>query len=199
MKLLAFVDVHGNRKAIKRLIESVKIDNPDYLVCAGDLTNFSYDLEEIIKLLNTIKKPILIIPGNHEDGNELKSLCKKYHNLIYLHKNIYRINGYTFIGCGGGGFSFEDHEFEEFVKKFKSDIKKDDKIILITHAPIYGTKVDIIPGLGHRGCKSYRKFVDIFKPIIAVCGHFHETEGKFDELDKSLIVNPGQFGKIIEF
>ncbi len=199
MRLLAFVDVHGNKKAINGLIELSKKENPDALVCSGDISNFSSDLEEIIRSFKSAGKPLLIIPGNHEDENELNQLCKNFDFCIDIHKNVYKIGNYLFIGFGGGGFSFEDYEFEAFIRKIKNKISKEDKIILVTHAPIYGTKVDIIPGLGHRGCKSYRKFVEVFKPVVVICGHLHETEKISDKIGKTLIINPGKYGKIIEF
>ncbi|MBI2670510.1 metallophosphoesterase [Candidatus Woesearchaeota archaeon] len=199
MKVLAFTDVHGDKRAIKSIIESAKLDNPDLLVCAGDASNFGENLDLILKELKTTKKSIIIIPGNHEDKEELEKICNKFENCIYLHKRTYKIGNYFFIGFGGGGFSTRDFEFEEFVNKKKEEISKEHKIILITHGPVYGTKVDLIPGLGHRGCKSYRKFIDKFKPIIVICGHFHEAAGKLDEIDRSLIINPGKLGKVLEF
>ena len=199
MRLLAFVDVHGSKKAINALIETSKREDPDILVCSGDISNFSSNLELIIKGFKLVGKPLLIVPGNHEDENELGKICKNFEFCTFLHKNFYRVGDYLFIGFGGGGFSFEDYEFEMFIKKIKDKISKEDKIILVTHAPIYGTKVDVIPGLGHRGCKSYRKFVEVFKPVVAICGHLHETERISDTIGKTLVINPGKFGEIIEF
>ena len=199
MKILAFTDVHGDKKSISGLIESAKIDNPDLLVCAGDLTNFGENLHNFLILLNKTGKLLLIIPGNHEDPDELEKICGNNKNCVYLHKKIYRIGNYLFIGSGGGGFSVKDLEFEKYFVKMKKEFSKDVKIILVTHAPVYKTKTDMLEGLGHRGCISYRKFIEEYKPILAICGHFHETSEKIDHIGKSLVINPGKRGKILEF
>jgi Icc-related predicted phosphoesterase len=101
------------------------------------------------------------------------------------------------MGYGGGGFSFIDKKFEKIAKRFKKLIKKDDKIILVSHAPPYGTKVDMI-GREHCGNKSIRKFVDKEKPDLVICGHLHECAGKEDKIGKTRIVNPSYKGKVIE-
>ena len=71
------------------------------------------------------------------------------------------------------------------------------KLVFITHAPIYKTKLDYIYK-EHRGCKSSRKFVEKFKPVLTLCGHFHETENKSDKINETLIINPGHKGSLIE-
>ncbi len=199
MRLLAFTDIHGDKKAIKAILGSVKKDDPDILVCAGDLSNFGDNLSMLINAIKSVKKPLLIIHGNHEDYDELKALCENIEDCVCMHKKILRLGGYLFIGMGGGGFLSRDSEFERFVENKKNELLKGEKIILITHGPVYNTKVDMIHGLGHRGCKSYRRFIDKYNPIVAICGHFHETFGKFDEVNNTLVINPGKAGKILEF
>ena len=105
-----------------------------------------------------------------------------------------------FLGYGGGGFSQRDKEFEHLAKtKFNDAIKsnKDKKIILVTHAPPYGTKVDLIVG-EHCGNKTFRDFIIKNKVDLHICGHLHENFDKKDNLKKTLIVNPGPYGRIIK-
>ncbi len=118
-------------------------------------------------------------------------------NLIYLHKGVYEINNFQFLGWGNDGFSYIENDFEDFMKKFRKEFNKNKKIIFVTHAPIYNTKLDLLP-VGHRGCKSTRKFVEEFQPILTLCGHFHESFKKKDKIKNSLIINPGPDGMIID-
>ena len=196
MKILAFVDLHENLQALKRIKEKSKL--ADLIICAGDISNFSSNLNKFLKELNNLNKETLIIPGNHEMDNELKKLCSKFKNIKYIHKDFIRKNGFLFLGYGGSGFSIEDKEFDNLAKKFKKIIKKDDKIILITHAPVYGTAVDYLPWLKeHRGNKSIRRFIEQVNPILAVCGHFHENDSKVDWVKNCRVINPGKQGKLL--
>jgi hypothetical protein len=197
MKLLAFVDVHGNKRALKSIISKSKKKNPDLLICAGDISLFGRDLKKIISQFKKLDKPLIILPGNHEEGENLRKICSKFKFIIYLHKASYKINDYLFFGYGGGGFSMKDKGFERLSEKFRKTIKKE-KVILVTHAPVYRTRLDIIPGLGHRGNKSIRRFVKKVKPVLVICGHFHENNGVVDTLGKTIIMNPGPYGKIIK-
>ena len=197
MKIFAFVDVHGNKKIIDDIIKNVKKNDPDLLICLGDLSEFGQKSEELLEKFRILNKPMLIIPGNH-DEYELKKAAKKFDFCIYLHKGAYKVNNIIFFGYGGGGFSFEEPELEFIAKKFKSELKKEDKIIILSHAPVYGTKTDYMDGLGHRGNRSLLKIIKEIKPMLVLCGHFHENAGKTDKVDSTIILNPGPSGKFIE-
>ena len=195
MKILVFVDVHGSVNTLKKIIK--KSAKADLLICAGDLSNWGQKLDYLLSLLSKTKKLLLIIPGNHETSKEIKKSCSLFDFAQDLHKASYSLNNYTFFGYGSGGFTLSDPKFERIAKKFKKTIKKDSKIILITHAPPYKTSLDKLP-IGHRGCKSIRKFIEDVQPKLVICGHLHENAGNEDKIKKTLIINPGKDGKIIE-
>ena len=197
MKILAFVDLHSDKNKLKGLIKKIERENPDIIISAGDTSNFGKDLKEITSEIKKTNKPLLIIPGNHEDPEQIKKISDDK-QIIDLHKKTCKINDLIFIGYGIGGFSQREREFEGFSEKVVKTIKKDSKIILITHGPPYGTKVDLIPGLGHRGCISYTSFIKEYKPVLHICGHLHETWYKEDKIENTKIINPGPEGKIIE-
>jgi len=81
MDVLAFVDTHGFGKDLNNVIKRSK--EADILVCAGDITWFGKDLDKLLKKLSKTDKIILMIPGNHEEGEGLAKLCKKYKNIRY--------------------------------------------------------------------------------------------------------------------
>jgi len=193
MKILAFVDLHENITALKQIEQ--RASKADILICAGDITIFENHINEIMRRIGKIKKPVYIIPGNHETPAILKKYCDFYENIIYIHKKIKKVNGYNLIGWGEGGFSETDDEFEKFVKKNPLENKP---TILVTHAPPYGTKLDIL-GREHCGNKSITKYIKQNKKIVLhICGHFHETGGKKDKINNTLTVNPGPGGAMIE-
>ena len=199
MKILAFTDLHLSSIAFKKIKEKVKKQKPDLLICAGDITIFEHGLEFILNKLNKIKKKILIIHGNHETYTVLRKLCKKYKNLIFIHKKYYKQDNHIFFGYGGSGFALIEPGFYKTGEKFQKIIRKnkDKKIIFITHAPPYGTKLDLIVG-SHCGNKTFRNFVSRNKIDLYICGHLHENFGKKDHIKRTHILNPGPYGKIIK-
>jgi len=197
MKILCFVDLHGNIPVLKKLIERAKKDDIDLVVCAGDISVFGDGLGKLVEIASKVEKPFLIIPGNHESDEEISKACKPYKNCLNIHKRGFSGKDFTILGYGGGGFSKVDKKFEKISKAFKKIIQqKGGKIILVTHAPPYNTKVDRI-GDNPVGNKSIRQFISETKPNFAICGHLHENAGKVDVIGKTKVINPGYKGKII--
>ena len=198
MKLLAFTDVHGSTLALRRIEQKTKIQKPDLLVCAGDISIFEHGIVGIIRRLNKLNHKILIIHGNHEREDIFIKFSRLFKNVVSVHKKYYIQDNVLFLGYGGGGFSVVDKEFESLTKKFKEIIKSNEnkRIILITHAPPYKTKVDRLVE-GHCGNKSIRNFVEKNKVDLLICGHLHENFGKEDKIKNTKVINPGPFGKIL--
>ena len=151
MKLLLFSDIHNNDKSL-RLLEK-KARKVDVCICAGDFTIFEEGMGKVLRKLNSFGK-VLLIHGNHEDAVNVRRRCKGLKNIEFIHKKMYRMENYVFVGHGGEGFALRSEDFEKFSRKLK--FKKADKIILVTHQPPYKTKVDYI--WDNHGNKSYRKF-----------------------------------------
>lgn len=193
MKILTFVDLHGNNDALQVLKFKAKMVN--LVICAGDISVFENHLHKLVKEIARFNKPILMIHGNHEDASSLKDECSLYSNVFFLHKGIYEFNDILFFGYGGGGFSEHSPGFNSFVGKIKPFFRK--KNVLITHGPPYGFNVDFIHN-SHVGNKDFSKFIRSIQPNLVVCGHIHETAGKKDNIGKTKIINPGPSGEIIE-
>jgi len=196
MKILAFVDLHSSLKALDAMIKKVKKEKPALIACAGDLTIFEQGLRYILYELSKLKIPCLIVHGNHETEDTLKKACKLFPNLIFLHKKSYAVDDTLFLGYGGGGFSIEDKSFVKAAKLFKPKIKGYKKIVLITHAPPYKTKLDRIIEK-HCGSRPIRRFIENNKISLVVCGHLHENAGKEDKVKNTRMTNPGPLGKMI--
>lgn len=197
MKILAFVDTHGSSSAINKIKSKAKKENVDLLICAGDLTIFEQNLEKILKKLDSLNKPVLMIPGNHESEGRLKKFCAKFKNIIYIHKGMLRLKKNVFIGYAGDGFSMNDPEFRKWGDKVRKELKKKDNVILITHAPPHKTKLDNMMG-EYCGNKDIRKFIEKVDLVLAISGHLHENAGKEDIIKGTKVVNPGPYGMVFE-
>jgi uncharacterized protein len=199
MKILAFTDLHLSLISFKKLKEKVAKHNPDILVCAGDVSILEQDLDYILKKLSSLKKKIIIVNGNHESESVMRKLCSNYPNLIFIHQKGYRHENCLFLGYGGSGFAMIEPNFKPVGNKFLKLIKnnKNCKIVLITHAPPFNTKVDLIVST-HCGNKTLRNFAARNKVDLYICGHLHENFGKEDNINKTLVLNPGPDGRIID-
>jgi uncharacterized protein len=194
MKVLAFTDIHSKKKYFDIIKKKTKKHNPDLLICSGDITYFGLKTEMMIKLLDSLDKTVLVIHGNEDDSDKIKILCSKSKNLKYLHKKSFSYGDYLFLGYGGLGFSQFSKDLENFM--LKNNIKNK-KIVLITHQPPFETKLDKIPYFEHVGNESITKVIKKIKPILGISGHIHETFRKKDKIGKTLIVNPGEEGMIL--
>ena len=196
MKILAFVDNHGDQKSLD--IVAKKTHDVDVLVCAGDITIFEDKLKSTIKELADIGKPLIIVHGNHEFATNMSKICSLYENVHFIHEAYCIIDEVLFLGYGGGGFSTIDKKFDDITKEFKKILKKNPKkkVVLVTHAPPHKTKLDMLDNQ-HFGNKSIYNFIVEEQPMLSISGHFHETAGMIDKIDKTLVVNPGQEGKLL--
>lgn len=75
LKFLAFSDIHGNTESVKKLIPTVKNEQFDGILFAGDFTNafLDRDLEKandkyqiIMKLLQSLETPVYYVLGNRD-------------------------------------------------------------------------------------------------------------------------------------
>jgi len=198
MKILAFTDLHNDISALENIKEQIKNNDIELAVCTGDFTFFEHHVEIMIKKIAELGTDVLLVHGNHEYDEVVEALCKQHKNIHFMHNNTKKFGKYVFIGHGGGGFSLRDPDFVENSKRLMKNVEKNEKIILMTHAPPHNTKVDVVPGYGHVGNKDYRDFIEKNNVVLALCGHIHEGFNKHDKIGNAFVINPGYNGKIID-
>lgn len=201
LRVLAFSDLHGDEKDLKLLGKKAK--NADVVVCAGDFTVFEHNILRIMRKLDALGKPVMLVNGNHEEPFLVAEICSKLRNVKFVHRRVHLCSEfpeYAFVGHGGEGFDHTSEDFERFaataIKKVKQLKKQGKRIVFVTHQPPHNTRLDYI--WAHHGNKSYTKFVKKVQPVLHVCGHLHETQGKKDRIGKTLVINPGPKGKVVE-
>lgn len=198
MKFLAFSDIHENFDLLKKLIARSKKDDIDFVIVAGDFTEFERNMRSIFKYLQTIGKPVYVIPGNHEEGDAYKEMIKEYPGCINVDRSALELDEYVLLSYGGDGFSLEDPEFRNLSREWYGKYKEK-KVILLLHGPPARTKLDYLEHLKrHVGNRDYRKFIERMQPKLVICGHLHETAGMIDEIGTSKIVSPQWEGMVIE-
>lgn len=94
--------------------------------------------------------------------------------------------------------SLREKEYAKLKQFFSKEKAK--QIIVLTHDPPYGTKLDKItwkksPRYGdHVGTDQMKLFVQKFQPLLWVCGNIHEGRGIM-KIGKTFVVNTG-YGRI---
>ncbi len=196
MRLLAFTDNHGEDQFLERIKDIVRYHKPDLVVCAGDFTFFGSGTDQELNKLNSLGVHLVLIHGNHENGNRVKQLCEKMQNITFVHGGMYTVNGVQFFGWGGHGFRSREPELESLEEEFADSFNN--KTIVLSHAPPYGTTVDDIEDGWHVGNESLTELIMRRRPMLVLCGHIHEGFHQRDSMAGAMIINPGPDGEIIE-
>jgi len=198
MKILAVTDLHGK---FQRLINYLKKNQVDLIVLAGDITNFGPSElgEEILNEISSFDIPVLAVPGNCDPEQIHGKLDSS--KAINIHGRSVVVKNIGICGFGGSNptpfntpLEFEEIEIYDEAKKAIENIKDHEITLLVTHAPPYGTKADLLPSGKHAGSKSLRKIIEEYKPSINICGHIHESRG-IDKIGDTYIVNPGEMSE----
>jgi len=191
------MDTHQDKKALKQIIKRAQDQDIDFLICAGDISDFCRGLRESLEELQSVKKKIYFIPGNHEAHlDSWAELMSTFPNFQVFHREALIIDDYIILGYGGGGFVQEDPNFRKLARSWYNEYQGK-KIIFVTHGPPFGTEIDWL-NQRHMGNKDFRSFIERIEPKLAICGHIHETAGKSDKIKNTQLINPGRAGMVIE-
>jgi len=197
MRFLTFTDLHEDKSTLQELVTRATKEDVDFIVCCGDISTLGRGLRNVLTKFAATGKRFYVIPGNHEEaGTMLDDAVADFPGCINFHTKAIKVGDYIFLGYGGGGFSFEDPAFRKIAREWYGKYKER-KIVLVTHQPPFGTKLDLL-GERHVGNKDFRKFIERVKPKLAISGHLHETVGSVDAIGETKLVNPGWDGMIIE-
>jgi uncharacterized protein len=195
MRVLVFSDIHNDLKALRNLIAT----EADCYVAAGDLVSWARGLETVGEALKTRGDRVWALPGNHESAEQIASFCARF-GLRNFHDQTIELGGKTF---GGLGYSSPtpfhtpgEYTEEQLAEKLEKFAGVD---VMICHAPPQGTELDRIREGVHAGSKSVRSFIDARQPEYFFCGHIHEAEGREVRMGRTVAVNVGKKGYLLEF
>ncbi len=197
MRLLAFSDLHRDRDAARSLVE--RSAEADVLIGAGDFAVMRHGIDDVIKILRRVDKPVVLVPGNGESDAELREACAGWGSAHVLHGEVVTLEGVPFYGIGGGvpvtpfgewSFDLTDDEAEVMLQGCPMDG------VLVSHSPPHG-HVDEAGGR-HLGSHSVLKTIERVSPRLVVCGHIHGCWGQRSAIGPTLVVNVGPEGQFLE-
>jgi len=197
VKLLAFSDLHRDLGQAERLVE--RSSDADVVIAAGDFASVHEGLEEAIGALSAISVPTILVPGNNETEDALRSACEGWDAATVLHGQATEVGGTQFFGLGAGipvtpwDWSFDLDE-EQAAERLAAC---PEGAVLVVHSPPKGHCDESSSG-DHLGSEAILDTIEAKRPPIVVCGHIHESWGAESEIGPTRVINLGPSGTPIE-
>jgi Icc-related predicted phosphoesterase len=196
VRLLAFSDLHRDRRQAERLAELAR--TADVVVGAGDFASVRLGLERTLEPFADIEVPAVLVPGNNESDAALWRACSDLRTAHVLHGEGTDIDGVHFFGLGGGvpvtpfPWSFDLNEEEAAAKLEHCP----EGAVLVSHSPPKGF-VDQARGR-HLGSEAVLRTIETKRPRLIVCGHIHESWGTEATVAGTRVVNLGPEGRFFD-
>jgi Icc-related predicted phosphoesterase len=197
VKLLAFSDLHRDLDQAGHLVE--RSSEADVVIAAGDFASVHKGLDEAIDALSAISVPTVLVPGNNETEDALRSACEGWDAATVLHGQGAEIDGTAFFGLGAGvpitpwdwSFDLDEQEAGDRLAACPEDA------VLVVHSPPKG-HCDQSSSGDHLGSEAILAAIEAKQPRLAVCGHIHESWGAESEIGSTRVINLGPSGTALE-
>jgi uncharacterized protein len=197
LKLLAFSDLHRDVDRAREL--AGRSDEADVVIAAGDFASLHEGLEEMIEALAEIETPTVLVPGNNETEDALRSACEGWGAATVLHGEGAELAGEPFFGLGAGvpvtpwdwSFDLDEAAAEERLAGCPEGA------VLVVHSPPQG-HCDQSGGGEHLGSEAILRAIQRKQPRLAVCGHIHESWGCESRIGSTPVINLGPDGRELE-
>ena len=195
-RLLIFSDIHNDWKTL----ESILRVEADFYISAGDQVTWGRNLDRCGQMLKTRGEKVWVLPGNHESASQIAALCEQY-GLNDFHQRQFTAGAWHVAGLGYSNptpFNTPGECSEAQIAEHLEPFAGLDPLVLVCHAPPYGTALDRIrPGL-HAGSTAVRDFIQRCQPAHFFCGHIHEAEGVSIEMGRTRAHNVGKKAYLLE-
>lgn len=196
LRLLIFSDIHNDWKTLETLLNV----EADYYIAAGDQVTWGKGIDAAGKVLQRRADRMYVLPGNHESADRVAGMCARY-GLHDFHERHFSVGRWRIAGLGYSSPTpfntpgeYSEPQIAERLERFAALTP----LVLVCHAPPYGTALDQVrPGL-HAGSRSVADFLKARQPEYFFCGHIHEAEGVVIQIGKTRAHNVGKAGYLLE-
>lgn len=193
MKILAVTDIHG---AYKNVEEMLRNESPEILIIGGDLSTVGSvkEAEEAIHNFQILCPKILCVAGNmdlphHDELFEKLGIAINNHGVVFSDVGFFGVSSAP-ISPLHTPYEITEEEISRRIHKGYKHVIHAKRKVLVSHAPPYGTKVDITHSSLHVGSTAVRDFIEDHQLDVVICGHIHEGRGQ-DAIENTRIVNCG--------
>jgi Icc-related predicted phosphoesterase len=197
-RLLCFSDVHSNHRAARALVQ--RAPDADIVVGAGDFCDMRRGLDRTISILSEIDTPAVLVPGNAESADELRTACADWTAAHVLHGSGATVSGISFYGIGGGipvtpfgawSWDFTEAQAAELLADCPDDA------VLIAHSPPKNC-VDQDSSGRRLGSTSIHDAIEARALPLVVCGHIHNSWEQTGTIGETAVLNAGPEGVVRE-
>ena len=184
MLLLALSDLHADEELLDRLRALSSRKKYDAVLFCGDITDrgpVSY-AEEVLSFFPRS----FAVHGNMDTPDVIARMREMG---VSVHGRKVKLGEWNLVGLGGSNptpFGTPSEYSEEEIASLLARAGVDDFSIVLSHPPPYGLFDEVGNGM-HVGSKAVRKMVEARRPILLICGHVHEHEGR-EILGETLVV-----------
>lgn len=197
MKILAFSDLHRDLDQGAELVRMSA--EADVVIGAGDFASMHEGLKETVDALAGIETPTVLVPGNNENVDALRSAAADWSAATVLHGEGMTIESVEFFGLGAGipvtpwdwSFDLDDDAATEMLAACPEGA------VLVLHSPPRGHCDSAGDGTSF-GSPALLRAIEEKRPRLAVCGHIHESWGCESEIGSTPVRNLGPRGTWIE-
>jgi Icc-related predicted phosphoesterase len=192
VKVLAFSDLHCDLAGARSLVE--RSADVDLVVGAGDFASVHSGLEETMAALAFDGTPFLVVPGNNETEDALRSATAAtvLHGEGDADRRLWGLGAGVPTTPWDWSFDLSEEEAAERLEGMPADLD-----LLILHSPPYG-HCDVSGQGEHLGSRAIADAIEVKQPRVAVCGHIHESWGAESRIGATQVINLGPEGRVIE-
>ncbi len=172
----------------------------DLYISAGDLSNWQGGLEQCGRVMKKHGEKVWVLPGNHESAQQNADFCSSF-GFRNFHEQVWKAGEYSVAGLGYSNptpFNTPGEYSEDELARRIERFAELSPLVLVCHAPPFGTDLDRV-GLGrHAGSQAVKTFLEQHPPAYFFCGHIHECGGVETKLGPTRAVNLGKKGYLLE-
>jgi len=188
VKLLAFSDVHCDLGAVESLVAQAA--EADVVAGVGDFASVHEGLLETVAPLAEIEAPVLLVPGNNETADALRSATTGWGGVTVLHGTGVEIGGVDFFGIGGG--------IPTTPWDWSFDLTEDEATTMLATLPDHAVLLSHSPPNGHvdkgLGSTAVLEAAERTSARAVLCGHIHEEWTSESRIGDTLVRNLGPDG-----
>lgn len=193
-RLLLFSDLHADFDQAQKIVD--RSHDFDIVVGAGDFGNLRRQLSETIEVLRAIRCPVVLVAGNNESTEELRTACRDWKSAHVLHGSGVTIKGIPFWGLGGGvpTTPFGDWSYDLTEAEAGTLLAGCPRNgVLICHSPPFEV-LDLSSQGKHLGSQAVLNCIRRTSPRLVVCGHIHASSGQQVQIGETVVINAGSLG-----
>lgn len=193
---IAFGDIHDDISALAALPD---LEAAAGVIITGDMT-VGGGVKQAARVLEKIaaRNPGILAQIGNMDRPEVTDWLREKDWNIHV-ATRFLAPGIAVMGLGAAPFTpfgtpseYPESHLAAWLETAHRDAPPYEHLVLVSHAPPFGTACDRLHNGVAVGSKAVREFIEDVQPAICLCGHIHESRA-VDRLGKTVVINPGAF------